>query len=146
MIVLYPITGGVSANFQISFSAELLCGRCLEAFSREFKASYHLDYVEGKDPFAKSERIELKPIDIDKVFIANSQIDLSIGLREAIVLALPISAFCNEKCLGLCPVCGRNLNRKTCECKIATVDVFTPKQEKCREISAQNKRKHKGRG
>ena len=142
-IVLYQITSGVSTNFQVNFSADLTCGRCLEAFAREFKINYHLDYFEGKDPFAKNERIELKPMDIDRVFVPNSRIDLSIGLREAIMLALPISAVCSEHCLGLCPVCGKNLNRKKCGCKVARDNVFAPKQEKPEDNSAYHKKNHK---
>ena len=31
-------------------------------------------------------------------------------LRDALALALPTQIVCREDCLGLCPVCGENLN------------------------------------
>ncbi len=43
-------------------------------------------------------------------------IDLTEGVREDIVLALPQSHLCSEDCRGLCPVCGQNLNLGSCSC------------------------------
>jgi uncharacterized protein len=38
-------------------------------------------------------------------------------MREQFYLALPMKPLCVDACKGLCPVCGRNLNRETCDCK-----------------------------
>jgi uncharacterized protein len=37
-------------------------------------------------------------------------------LREQIILAAPIQPLCDEGCRGLCPVCGQDLNERTCGC------------------------------
>lgn len=42
--------------------------------------------------------------------------DLTENLREDILLALPQNPLCNPDCKGLCPVCGQDLNEKTCSC------------------------------
>jgi len=85
-----------------------------------------LEYIEGGDPFQKSERVRLNPDDINKVFYSGSQIDLCIGIKEAIVLFLPIAPLCRADCLGLCPVCGQNLNKKKCKCRIKGTGLFMP--------------------
>ncbi len=74
-----------------------LCSRCGEGFEREIRES----------EFCASEEI------LD----ANAFLDLTEGLREAIILALPAYPLCAEACLGLCMCCGRNLNSGPCDCR-----------------------------
>jgi uncharacterized protein len=38
-------------------------------------------------------------------------------MREQFYLALPMKPLCRADCKGLCPMCGTNLNRGTCDCK-----------------------------
>ncbi|MBI5684056.1 MAG: DUF177 domain-containing protein [Verrucomicrobia bacterium] len=42
--------------------------------------------------------------------------DLTENLREDILLALPQNPLCSKDCRGLCPVCGQDLNERTCSC------------------------------
>lgn len=71
--------------------------------------------------------MELTPHDADKVYFHGPFIDLSTGIREAIILSQPINYLCKDDCLGLCPVCGINLNVKTCNCKSDKVGRFAPR-------------------
>ncbi len=43
-------------------------------------------------------------------------LDLSRPLREELVLDSPEYPVCREGCLGLCPICGADLNESACEC------------------------------
>ena len=45
-------------------------------------------------------------------YLADSRLDLSAWARESLVLALPDKILCREDCAGLCPVCGKDLNRE----------------------------------
>jgi uncharacterized protein len=45
-------------------------------------------------------------------YIAEERLDLSGWARDALVLALPGKILCRPDCAGLCPVCGRDLNRE----------------------------------
>ena len=47
---------------------------------------------------------------------ANELIDLTVDIREAILLALPMKFVCSEACRGLCVQCGANLNKAPCAC------------------------------
>ncbi|MBR1871440.1 MAG: DUF177 domain-containing protein [Kiritimatiellae bacterium] len=42
--------------------------------------------------------------------------DLTNRVRECIILALPNYPVCGEDCKGVCPTCGKNLNKGACEC------------------------------
>jgi uncharacterized metal-binding protein YceD (DUF177 family) len=96
--------------------------------SRDGEVNLHLDYVEGEDPYLKSENVELTPHDADKVYYRGPQIDLAIGIREAIILSQPIMQLCKDDCRGLCPVCGINLNTGTCSCKMERTGAFSPQE------------------
>ena len=90
------------------------------------------------------ENVELTPHEVDKVFYHGPQIDLSIGIREAIVLSLPITPSCRDDCRGLCPVCGINLNKGSCACKREQVGLFTAVAAKHKKTTAKKvKRKRK---
>ncbi len=45
-------------------------------------------------------------------YLADGRLDLSAWARDAVVLALPDKILCKPDCAGLCPVCGRDLNRE----------------------------------
>jgi DUF177 domain-containing protein len=45
-------------------------------------------------------------------YLAENRLDLSAWARDALVLALPDKILCRADCAGLCPVCGKDLNRE----------------------------------
>lgn len=116
---------GIGADFKIRYHGEFSCVRCLQKFGQDKRAELHLDYIEGKDPHATDENVELTPHEADRVYYQGPYIDLSIGIREAIMLSQPISYLCGNDCAGLCPVCGTDLNKGRCSCKKPKPGVFT---------------------
>jgi len=45
-------------------------------------------------------------------YVSEGRLDLSAWARDALALALPEKILCRPDCAGLCPVCGRDLNRE----------------------------------
>jgi uncharacterized protein len=45
-------------------------------------------------------------------YVVDNQLQLSDWAHDALVLALPAKILCRADCAGLCPVCGRDLNRE----------------------------------
>ncbi|UCC11576.1 MAG: DUF177 domain-containing protein [candidate division WOR-3 bacterium] len=119
-------TLGIGANFDVRYTAQLTCNRCLGHFSRDFSTELYLTYVKGKDPYENVEKVDLKKTDIDRIYYTGPCIDVLVGLREAVLLSLPITIVCKEECRGLCPVCGKDRNKETCTCPAEHVGVFTP--------------------
>ena len=48
--------------------------------------------------------------DLRSPYLTGDDLDLAGWLRDAVSLALPAQIVCREECLGLCGVCGENLN------------------------------------
>lgn len=96
---LESVSEGVLATDVVS--AELVgeCSRCLGEVreERDFDLQ-ELYYYPGRDA------------EEDALFVVDEYIDLDPPMRDAIVLELPFTPLCREDCLGLCPICGFNLN------------------------------------
>ena len=56
------------------------------------------------------------------IVVENESIDLDELFYSDIVLEIPISYVCKEDCKGLCPQCGKNLNKGSCDCKTNQID------------------------
>ena len=120
-------TIGIVAEFTVNFDVRFNCSRCLETYDSTCTSQLHLVYVHGRDPYRDKENVVLRPDDIERVYYTGSLLDMAIGIREAIVLAIPIAPVCKEDCLGLCPVCGKSRNGHSCDCTAEQRGVFTPK-------------------
>ncbi len=126
VVVLQKSAVGIGADFTIRYHGEFTCVRCLQKFTQHGNANLHLDYIEGSDPHLRSDKVELNAHEADRVYYRGAYIDLSVGIREALLLAQPIVYFCRDDCSGLCPVCGVNLNKGRCSCKDKKTGLFAP--------------------
>ena len=126
---LFRVVGPVSLAFDIlkdkdqfhlvgrvKTRLELPCSRCLEPFTTPVEAAFDLRYVPQSLNAGLDER-EIEEDDLSTAYYENDEIDLGQLMREQFFLALPMKPLCRDDCLGLCPVCGTNLNRGTCQCK-----------------------------
>ena len=48
--------------------------------------------------------------ELSSPYVEGEELDVAAWARDAIVLALPQQVLCRADCLGLCPICGENLN------------------------------------
>ena len=95
---------------------ELPCSRCLEPLTIPVDLPFDLRYQPHTTNTGEGER-EIEEDDLSTAFYENDEIDLEQLMREQFYLALPMKPLCSDSCHGLCPVCGTNLNRGTCDCK-----------------------------
>ena len=119
----YPIvlSGKISSCEDGTYDVELSsrigysepCARCAEPAHAEL-----IIYIENKA--IRGNKIEESE---DYLFIKNREIDIITPFFEQIVLEYPqYGILCSDDCKGLCPVCGINLNKKSCNCRAKTVD------------------------
>jgi len=99
----------------VKTTLELPCSRCLEPFTLPVDQTFDLRYQPHAQNTGDGER-EIEEDDLTTAFYENDEIDLGQLMREQFYLALPMKPLCAEDCRGLCPVCGKNLNRETCDC------------------------------
>ena len=55
--------------------------------------------------------------ELDVEFYSERTISLRDLAIEQIQLMIPMKPLCDESCLGLCPRCGVNRNRESCQCE-----------------------------
>ena len=100
----------------VKTTLELLCSRCVEPFTLPVDGAFDLRYQPRSTNVGEGER-EIEEDDLTTAFYENEEIDLGQLMREQFYLSLPMKPLCRADCRGLCPVCGTNLNRGTCDCK-----------------------------
>ena len=111
----YRATGRVQTRLQLE------CGRCLETFEIPVDSPFELRYVPQAENTGEEER-EVEEDDLTTAFYKDESLDLGELMHEQFVLALPMKPLCSETCKGLCPECGTNLNKGTCDCKPTWTD------------------------
>ncbi len=82
--------------------ATVRCSRCLREFSQRLEVRQFLAH---------------RPLTNDDI------VDLTPEIRESILLEIPQKPLCAEDCKGLCPVCGVDRNKQSCNCAQSTVDL-----------------------
>jgi uncharacterized protein len=97
-------------------SLEVVCDRCLQPYHRDLKNEFRLFLIPPPSDKGKAE-IELMEDDMEVGFINDEEIDLGDVIKEQLFLSLPIKSLCTTECLGLCPICGSNLNVGDCGCE-----------------------------
>jgi uncharacterized protein len=97
------------------------CSRCLEPFRIPVDAPFDLSYLPQADNDGEGER-EIQDEDLSTSYYSGEAIDLGGLLREQFYLALPMKPLHDPDCKGLCPHCGTNLNRETCDCTVTWED------------------------
>ena len=84
-----------------------VCDRCGTEFSRE--TLLHVDVPLAADP-EDGDDGELYPLEGDGV-------DVDMVVATCFLLEAETKCLCRPDCLGLCPVCGKNLNDGQCGCQ-----------------------------
>lgn len=100
-VVLDVARTGSGYFLRIRFGAHLggSCMRCLEPAAVGFRIDAREVHQEGEsDP------------ELASPYVDGGELDLRAWTRDALVLALPDQIVCREECLGLCAVCGQDLN------------------------------------
>jgi len=86
----------VTASCNIRANEKRTCSKCLNEFI------FLLDNKENFVYSLSSEHI----------------IELNDDIKDTIILDYPIRQLCKPDCRGLCPYCGKNLNKGPCGCKV----------------------------
>jgi uncharacterized protein len=94
------VVEGVLVSGTLTAPVSEECGRCLDPFVSTLT-------VEVQELFAYPDSATDDTADADEVHrLVGDLLDLEPVVRDAVVLALPLSPVCREECRGLCPTCG----------------------------------------
>ena len=93
---------------------DLECGRCL----RPTPTTLCLEVEERFRPASADSPQDEQVFPID----ADNLLDLQPALRDLTVLSVPMHVVCKPACAGLCPICGQDLNKGSCDCETNDID------------------------
>ena len=54
--------------------------------------------------------------ELGKSEVVDNLVDITELVRDTLIISQPIKNLCKIDCKGLCPICGKNLNKGDCEC------------------------------
>lgn len=109
----YSVTGGdvrvtldvshMTSGYALRLRYEArLDGPCMRCLGDAGRAPTAIDAREVDQPGGGDE--------LTSPYLDGLHLDLRAWTRDALMLALPAQIVCSDDCLGLCPVCGENLN------------------------------------
>jgi uncharacterized metal-binding protein YceD (DUF177 family) len=101
----------LTLDAEVSAEGNFECTRCADAFRDRISAPVTLHFV---PPQLESNDGDPNVHVYDP--LSDSEIDILPDVRDALILAIPMRHLCRPDCKGLCPACGKNLNREQHEC------------------------------
>lgn len=94
----------VEGVFTGVFTAQ--CSRCLEPARIQVQGQVRRVYSDDPELCDDPE--------VEPVFRRDGWISIFEAVRESVILAMPMAPLCKPGCLGLCSLCGADLNRGDC--------------------------------
>ncbi|OGF46330.1 MAG: hypothetical protein A2452_08275 [Candidatus Firestonebacteria bacterium RIFOXYC2_FULL_39_67] len=101
-------------------SLETVCARCGIVVKRSINADFDHKYVKGN--FEEDGQIDKEAL--DEELLQGDELNLLEDVRQAVLISVSEIAVCNEKCKGICPGCGKNLNKAECSCEAEDLKPF----------------------
>jgi uncharacterized protein len=93
--------GGYALRLRFEVHLHGPCMRCLESAAPVLEVDVR--EVDQPDDEGGDE--------LSSPYVDGDRLDLRSWAHDALALTLPAQVVCREDCLGLCPVCGENLNQ-----------------------------------
>lgn len=103
----------IRVSLRLSFAFVMPCSRCLRETKQGFSESGEFIFTPVPPKLLPEQRLEEE--DFSTIHFSGEEIDIAPMIREMIILALPMKPLCKPDCKGLCPLCGADRNRESCE-------------------------------
>ena len=110
---------GIEVSGHLGTTITSPCSRCLLPVTETLEIPVALCYADRDsiEEVPVVEEVEIQSEELGLIPFSGAEIDLQPDLAQEIIMALPQQPLCQETCLGLCPVCGYNLNQGNCDCE-----------------------------
>ena len=100
---------------KVQATLELECSRCLAGFEMPVDEAFDVLYLPHSESKGDGE-VEVEDDDLSTAYFRDQVIDLGQLVMEQFFMVVPMKPLCSKTCLGLCSMCGRNLNTGSCSC------------------------------
>lgn len=109
----YSKTQVACLSYKVTGAVLLSCDRCLK------EVPYEID-LDITQTIVKEAQSELGYDDY--IVVDGTVLDLTRLALDDVLLSLPTKSVCSEDCKGICPRCGINLNKGSCDCGKPEID------------------------
>ncbi len=101
---------------------DTICHRCLESTKYNVNSSFDLVVKKLDTSVAPPGTDPDDSGDEALIYLPAGENELSLDhlIYESLIAEIPIQIRCSDECKGLCPICGTNLNRGSCDCEPET--------------------------
>lgn len=113
--ILRNVGHGILAEGKYQTTIVNECSRCLDEFDQELTGKVEELFVLDTSKYS-SENREVFPI-------TNRIIDIEPAIYQLVITEIPFKPLCKNDCAGICPTCGKNLNKETHDCKEEAIDI-----------------------
>ena len=113
---------GIVASGTATITWSSICRRCLRPVSGSVEAELDEAFSRGVAPAAHHRGDTAGDALSETEPIVGDQIDFTLPVREAVLLAVPEAPLCRADCPGLCPQCGADRATTKCACVVETRD------------------------
>ncbi|MBD3164982.1 hypothetical protein GF324_00120 [bacterium] len=99
-------------RLHVRTTGEYVCDRCAIDFERPFDVDVRVMVLKREAQDSDEEETE------GMLFLGKNQdtLDLTDEILDALMLDVPIRVLCREECMGLCTLCGADLNEEPVVC------------------------------
>ncbi|MEJ2539589.1 MAG: DUF177 domain-containing protein [Gemmatimonadota bacterium] len=108
-------SGEILVDTRIEGELQQECRRCLAPVITRVESTPM--FVFGEADEEGGEDGEIRRLDVEA-----TELDLGEAVREELILTLDPFVLCDPDCKGLCPRCGIDRNRETCDCVLEEKD------------------------
>jgi uncharacterized protein len=111
---IFNTDDGIYLQAKVSFEYTTSRARCLKNITKNEDAmlDYKIVYENDQENSSEDELI------LEKGNILN----LNEPIISSILLSLPMKTICDNECKGICPQCGKDLNKGDCNCEDDNID------------------------
>lgn len=130
-VLLTSVSEGVLADGEVEATAEGECARCLAPVEDALR-------VRVQELYAYEGSVTEETTDADEILrLQGDLLDLEPTVRDALVLAMPVTPLCRPDCPGLCAECGVPWDELPDDHRHETVDPRWAALEKLRSVDAE---------
>lgn len=119
--LLVDTLGEIRVRGRVSGQMETECNRCLDPTFYQVDSSFDA-YYRSAETAPEDDEVRIDAGEAEIAFYEGEGVRLEDVLRDHILLQLPMQLICSEACKGICPHCGQNLNKGSCDCRREMVD------------------------
>lgn len=112
---VYNTGDGIYLDGMLFYRYKDSCARCLTEVEGEIETE-----ISGR--ILEDEESKLEESDEKLIAYNKDEIFLEEIIADAVLLSMPMRILCGEDCKGICPKCGKDLNREKCECEDDDID------------------------